>query len=52
MKEIRECDVKMIMEDVAKRVQRFFQDKENKKEFEKWYLKEYGEEYVWKVGVK
>jgi hypothetical protein len=27
----------------------YMQDKEHQKEFEKWYLKEYGEPYVWKT---
>ena len=33
---------------LAQEVREYFKDPEHRKEFEQWYLKKYGELYVWK----
>ena len=33
----------------AHTVTEYFKDPEHRKEFEEWYLKEYGEPYLWKI---
>lgn len=34
--------------DLARRVRRYYADEEHRKEFEEWYFKKYGKQYVWK----
>lgn len=34
---------------LARKVENYFQDKENRKKFEDWYRQKYGKEYVWKI---
>lgn len=33
---------------VVQAVKRYFENKDNRSAFEKWYLQTYGEPYVWK----
>lgn len=33
---------------LAKKVQDYFKDEKHKREFEEWYRKKYGKEYVWR----
>ena len=35
---------------LAKKVSRYLEDKEHRREFELWYEKTYGKKYVWKKG--
>lgn len=34
---------------VLRSVREYYRDPEHRKEFEDWYLEEYGERYVWKT---
>ena len=33
---------------LAKKVEAYFQDEENRKRFEEWYRQKYGKEYDWR----
>lgn len=33
---------------LARKVEAYFQDEENRKRFEEWYKKKYGKDYEWK----
>lgn len=33
---------------LAKRVEKYFQDEEHRRQFEEWYRKKYGKEYEWR----
>ena len=33
---------------LAKRVEKYFQDDEHKRQFEEWYREKYGKEYEWR----
>ena len=41
--------LKQFAQILARTVQDYMQDPEHRREFEKWYLKEYGKPYVWKT---
>lgn len=39
--------------ELVRRVRRYYNDKEHRREFEEWYLQNYGKPYEWmKVGTK
>lgn len=36
--------------ELRRRVRKYLDDREHRKEFEKWYLRKYGKPYEWKKG--
>jgi len=48
MDELAQKKLKSFCRDLARRVQRYYADEEHRKEFEEWYFKKYGKQYVWK----
>ena len=47
---IEESTKKRIGRLLAHTVSRYLEDKEHRREFEKWYFEKYGAEYQWKIG--
>jgi len=39
---------KLAAQEVVSELLSYFEDKEHRKEFEEWYLKTYGKQYVWR----
>jgi hypothetical protein len=47
---LEETTKKRIGRLLAKKVSRYLEDLEHRREFEEWYFKKYGTEYQWKMG--
>lgn len=48
MDELTQQKLRSFCRDLARRVRRYYADEEHRKEFEEWYFKKYGKQYVWK----
>ena len=49
LEELDQFELNIFCRELGRIVFNYMQDKEHRKEFEKWYLKEYGKSYVWKT---
>ena len=43
--------LRLLAKDLARAVKAYYADPAHRKEFEEWYLKQYGVPYKWKTGA-